>query len=454
MPITDSSHLISLIESLCFSLQISLACQLKDPINESRAYMNLGNFYSYRKEHRLAIEKYLKYLSIVEKSDFEKPTGVAKACYNVAFAFFSLKDFPNSIFYYDKCLNISLNIQDPINAARAYCNLGLSFRYNGDIEQAFECQQCFLALSTQLQSTKGVFKALGNIGDLYMSCKKPKDAILFYQQQYDIAKKNDIAILIAQANLSLGNAFQFIGDYQRAINCYTEELEIYQQMKDSRNEFRAHGHLGTVLSSLNEFSSASTCYENQCYIAQKVGDKSLLSTALTHMGITAINEQNYEKAIEFFERQLIIVKTIPESSHIRSEILCHIGDCYEVLENYDDAISKFQEAAGIAVKLGRDPLIEKAYCGLCSTYKLVNKPNDAFKYCKLRLETCLRMGNQRLLADSYGEMGFLFTLFAQFENALHCFKNQFSCSSDDPQIRGDASCALGNIHHILRNYQK
>lgn len=386
--------------------------------------------------------------------NFEKPTGVAKACYNVGFAYFSTKDFPNSIFYYEKCLNISLDIGDPINAARAYCNLGLSFRYNGDISKAFECQHCFLALSNQLQSIKGVFKALGNIGDIHMTCKQPQDAITFYQQQYDVAKKNDIALLIAQANMSLGHAFRYAGNIQQAISCYTEELEIFQKMKNPRNEFRAHGHLGTVLSSLNEFSSASNCYENQCYIAQKVGDKSLLSTALGHMGITAINEQNYEKAIEFFERQLIIIKKLPDSSLQRSETLCHIGDCYEALENYDDAISTFQESASIAVKLSHDPSTEKAYCGLCSSYKLVNKPHDAFKYCKLRLEVCHRMGNQRLLAESYGEMGCLFTLFAKFENARNCFENQFYCGGEDSQIRGDASCALGNIHHILRNYQK
>lgn len=437
-----------------FNLQISLACQLGDYVNESRAYMNLANFYSSRREYGLAIQNYSKYLRIAENTDFEKPMGIAKACYNVAFAYFSLKDYPNAIIFYEKCLNISLEVQDVVSSARAYCNLGLSWKYNGDNTKAFECQNCFLALSNQLRSTRGIFKALGNMGDIYMGCKQPSDAIPFYQQQYDHAKKHKNPNLIAQAAAALGVAYRFIGDFKQSVECHTEELEIYQNLKNSKNEFRAHGHLGAVLSSLNEFSSASKCYENQCFIAQKLEDKDLQSTALGNMGITAINEQDYEKAIDFFERQLLIVEKMPNSGLEKAKILCNIGDCYEAVENYQEAITLFEEALEFAIKLTHEPSLERVYRGLSSAYKLSNKPKEAFKYCKLRVEICLQMGNKELLAESFGEMGYLFTILTDFESALTCFKLQMKYGESFPQVRGDAACGLGSVYHMLRNFKK
>ncbi|XP_039269541.2 uncharacterized protein LOC120344400 [Styela clava] len=437
-----------------YSCQAKLSTDIGDITNESRAYMNLANFHSSRKEYRSAIDIYNKYLFITENNGLDKPAGVAKAFYNVGFAYFSLRDYANAINSYEKSLKISLDIEDMISAARAYCNLGLAWKSYGDTTKALECQNSFLALSNQLQSARGVFKALGNLGDIFVSSKQPVEALKYYQQQYELAQQGDDTLLRAQACAALGSAYRAMGDFQKALELHSEELQIYQQSKDAKSEFRAHGHLGTVLTSLGEFSGASKCYENQCFVAKQMNDLNLQSTALGNIGITSINMQDYEKAIDFFERQLLVVKKMESPNSEKGRVLCNIADCYEALGNYNEAITLFEESLECAVELKQSALFERVYRGLCSAHKLTNNPQEAFKYCQLRIKSCQDLGNVELLAESYGEMGYIFTILADFENALSCLKLQMKYSEKFAHIRGDAACGLGSVYLMLKQYKK
>jgi hypothetical protein len=57
-------------------------------------------------------------------------------------------------------------LQDQLGIARAYCNLGLAHKALHNFMDALECQKKCLSMMKNMKNTKGIFRALGNIGDI------------------------------------------------------------------------------------------------------------------------------------------------------------------------------------------------------------------------------------------------------------------------------------------------
>jgi tetratricopeptide (TPR) repeat protein len=53
---------------------------------------------------------------------------------------------------------------------------------------------------------------------------------------------------------ALGNAHDFLGDFDKAVECHTQHLAIAQEVGDRAGEARAYGNLGNVHNLLGEFS--------------------------------------------------------------------------------------------------------------------------------------------------------------------------------------------------------
>ena len=89
---------------------------------------------------------------------------------------------------------------------RAYCNLGLAHLALGNPDTALECQKYFLALAHMMKHLQGKFRALGNIGDVFMKMKNLSEAVKVYQKQLVLAKQSRDIVLEASAYEALGKS--------------------------------------------------------------------------------------------------------------------------------------------------------------------------------------------------------------------------------------------------------
>lgn len=61
--------------------------------------------------------------------------------------------------------------------SRAYCNLGLAKAAVGDFQAALDCQRRFLTIAQVSRDIQGKFRALGNIGDVFMRMGNGQEAV-------------------------------------------------------------------------------------------------------------------------------------------------------------------------------------------------------------------------------------------------------------------------------------
>ncbi len=71
----------------------------------------------------------------------------------------------------------------------------------------------------------------------------------------------------------MGNAYNSLGDYQKAINYYQQSLQIAREIGDLRIQAIVWFNLGITRQNLQQKSEAKTAYENARKLFQEIGLK-------------------------------------------------------------------------------------------------------------------------------------------------------------------------------------
>ena len=76
----------------------------------------------------------------------------------------------------------------------------------------------------------------------------------YYEKHLTNAKEIGDRAGEGQAYGNLGNAYQSLGDYQKAIEYHEKDLKIAKEIGDRAGEGRAYGNLGNAYKSLCDLS--------------------------------------------------------------------------------------------------------------------------------------------------------------------------------------------------------
>ncbi len=110
-----------------------------------------------------------------------------------------------------------------------------------------------------------------SLGNAYNSLGQYQRAIEFFQQSLEIFR--DIGDRNGEGSSlnNLGNAYRSLGQYQRAIEFHQQSLEIKRDIGDIRGEANTWYNLGLSLENLNRESDALDAYRNARELCQAMG---------------------------------------------------------------------------------------------------------------------------------------------------------------------------------------
>ena len=86
-----------------------------------------------------------------------------------------------------------------------------------------------------------------------------------------IAKEVDDRAEEGKAYENLGNAYQCLSDYQKAIEGHEKQLEIALEIGDRDGESRAYGNLGKTCMLVGDYRKAIKYHEKYLKIAIEIG---------------------------------------------------------------------------------------------------------------------------------------------------------------------------------------
>jgi len=121
------------------------------------------------------------------------------------------------------------------------------------------------------------------------------ELVTVYQQQEEQTNRKYTASLT-----SLGNAYNYLGEYPKAIEFHQQSLAIKREIGDRGGEANSYNNLGTVYRSLGEYQKAIEFYQQSLAILREIRDRGGEANAWFNLGLTYYKLKRISEAKEAF----------------------------------------------------------------------------------------------------------------------------------------------------------
>jgi len=167
---------------------------------------------------------------------------------------------------------------------------------------------------------------------------------------------------------TLGNAYDSLGDFSKAIEYHAQHLEIAKEVGDRGGEGKAYANLGCAYQAQGGFRKAIE-YQTQCLaIAKEVGDRAGKGRAYRNLGNAYLSLGGYAKAIEYHTQSLAIAKEVGDRAG-EGMAYANLGCAYFSQGDFSKAIKYHTQDLAIAKEVGNRAGEGGAYGNLGSAYE-------------------------------------------------------------------------------------
>ncbi|MCB9195881.1 MAG: tetratricopeptide repeat protein [Flavobacteriales bacterium] len=297
---------------------------------------------------------------LLAKEEYFYKQYLSKAYNNLALIFKSEGDLNLSLDYHTKSLILRQEIGDKKGEALSLMNIGAIFHIQGDLVNALKYYYDCLKIREDINDQKGKAGVLNNIGAIYHYQKDYMEAVEFYEASLQIRKElNDqLGVGTCYSNIGLvffdqGDSLQSAGKipeahmkYDAALENYLESLKIYKEHEHLPGIGLIYNNIGGVYYKKGKVEIALDYYNLSREIKEQVGDKAGHASALSNMANIYFDKGQTDEAIK------------------------HAQKAYD-----------FATEANSIVEINASSLI------LYKAYKKKNQPNLALKYHESYLST-------------------------------------------------------------------
>ena len=197
----------------------------------------------------------------------------------------------------------------------------------------------------------GIAKSLGNLGLVNEFEGNTSKAIEYYTQSLELHQElgNDVSIAYNLNNLGAVNYYQ--GNYNQAIDYYYQALNIQEESGNQKGIANCYNNLGLLFQRQGETDKAIEYFIKSMKIDKASGNKEDLSHSLNKLANVYKKRGDYEKAIEYNLESLQIKQEVGNKSGIAAS-LNNLGLIYSEQDQYDKALEAYNQSLALENELG------------------------------------------------------------------------------------------------------
>jgi len=284
---------------------------------------------------------------------------------------------------------------------------------------------------------------------------RPRERIRWGQAALDAARHMRQVTAESRYLTYLGNTYDSLGDYPKAIGYHEQALAMARQIGDRQGEGAALGNLGNTYYSLGDYPKAMGYYEQALAISRQIGDRQGEGAALGNLGLAYHRLGDYPKAIGYHEQHLAMARQI-EDRHGEGNALGNLGLASDSLGDYPKAMSYHEQALAISRQIG-DRHGEGSDLGNLGLayYNLGDYPK-AISYYEQHLAVARQIGDRQGEGAALGNLGLAYHRLGDYPKAMGYHEQHLAISRQigDRQGEGNALGNLGNAYGRLGDYPR
>lgn len=372
---------------------------------------------------------------------------------------------------WEQALGIYQEIGDRKRQADTLRDLGFAFQSIGQYEQAIESHQQAFAINREMGDRSGEAASLINLGSVFDSLEQYQQAIEFYQEGLLIAQQighrrweanalHNLGLAYsgkASSLSKLGLAYDFLGQYQKAIDYLQQALTLQREIGDHSGEGSSLCHLGNAYSSLREHQQAVDCYQQALSVLQHIGHRQFEPNTLIGLGHAHDDLEQYQKVIKYHQQYLAPKWETGDKAGIDSySSLISLGSVYYFVGQYQKAIEYYQQALDIARQIGHRCREAKALGSLGYAYHFLGQYHKAIEFHQQALILQREIGDRIGEANSLNGLGIAYDSQGQYQKANEYHQHSLAKSREIGSKEGIAGSLLnlGLSYACLGQYQK
>ncbi len=242
---------------------------------------------------------------------------------------------------------------------------------------------------------------LNNLGVLHDQLGDYQKALLYYEEDLKLVRELGYRYAEAADLQNIGLAFRALGDYERALHSSEEALKIYREIGDKGREGRILGNIGIIYTKFGEYSKALDFHHNFLKISQEIGNRRDEGRGLFNIVWVYEDLRDYEKAIDFLIRSLAIAEEV-EDKVLFMESQNDLSSIYRQKGGKQN-LKRSLRFAEVAAQLGKElafPDVEiPGLSNQAMASLLLRKKKDALDFSKKAVRLLEKRGQMKELEE-------------------------------------------------------
>ena len=245
-----------------------------------------------------------------------------------------------------------------------------------------------------------------------------------------------------------------LGDSAGAVKCFDNALTIPLDEHDWRLKATILNDKGIALSALNRAPEALPLLTEALGMFQQKQDRRGQASALNNIGVAHARAGRMREAIKYYE-QAVPLRRAENDLDGETNVLNNIGGFYEflgeprqALDNYNKALQNWLALAQRGELRDQDKL-GTSYNNVAFAYDWLGEWQLALASYAKALEVFERTGNDRVKADTLGNLGELYMVLGDYPRALKCLEDArqlLRAKVKGPESMANVLTHLGQLH--------
>lgn len=231
---------------------------------------------------------------------------------DAGYAYTMLGDYIQAKARFNRSLEVSKALGDPVGEANALNNLGAIAERDGDYATAETYYQTSNAIRERMDDKEQIAETLNNIAGVQYLQSRYFDALSTFERVLDIFETLGERQRQAQTLLNFGAVHEQIGNDNDALNAYQRSLAIYSNIGDDSGRSQALNNIGIVYFNGGDSQRALDYFQRSLILKEKLSDRHGQALTLNNIALLYETKGMLNAALEQYEKAYKLLESLDD----------------------------------------------------------------------------------------------------------------------------------------------
>ena len=287
---------------------------------------------------------------------------------------------------------------------------------------------------------------LSSIGNAYNRLNEFRKALPFFSQALSLLQQLNDRRLEGGTETFIGGAYDVLGEPKKALDHYQRALALSKESSNQSSEAAALNNIGLVYNQIGEGQTALEYYAKALALNKALGVEDRAASVLHNIGVAYIALAEPEKALDYLQQALTLRRATQDRTG-ESEVLSIIGLAYSKSENWEKALDYYNQALTIHRTLGNKRLQAVTLDYIGNVYRNTDQAAKALEFHQQALPLQLATEDRQREAVLRRDIGDDYRVLGDSAKALDSF-NQALTLSRTIEDRNSAAMSLEGLARV------